>query len=194
MGIRPHLELKTFARKLRKNQTSAERRLWAKIRCRQLASLKFLRQYRIAGFILDFYCPSASLGIELDGSSHNGREDYDAFRDRKISRAGIKILRFPNHRAFNDMKAVLKEIEEAAKGRRYRPSAFAATWSNGRAIKARATAIAETREGKHAKPTSIPRLEAQAKSYTALAKQPKQSRWISRMDQHQKRLESKQAE
>jgi very-short-patch-repair endonuclease len=67
------------ARKLRKTQTPSERRLWQVLRNRKLLNFKFHRQYIVAGFILDFYCPVLKLGIEIDGKIHRLKENriYD---------------------------------------------------------------------------------------------------------------------
>jgi very-short-patch-repair endonuclease len=62
--------LKPLARELRKNMTDAEKRLWSKIRRKQLKKIQFYRQKNIGDFIVDFYCPAAKLIIELDGGQH----------------------------------------------------------------------------------------------------------------------------
>jgi very-short-patch-repair endonuclease len=66
----------------------------------------------IAGFIVDFYCASAQLAIEVDGSSHSGRQDYDSERDRALANLGIRTLRVPNESVANDLAEVLRKIEE----------------------------------------------------------------------------------
>ncbi len=62
--------LKPFARELRKNMTDAERRVWARIRRKQLKGCQLYRQKNIGAYIVDSYCPAAKLLIEIDGGQH----------------------------------------------------------------------------------------------------------------------------
>jgi len=75
---------KTIRQKLRNEAPSAEKVLWEKIRRRQINDLKFHRQYGIANFIVDFYCPKISLVIELDGDTHRqlGEPEKDQLREK----------------------------------------------------------------------------------------------------------------
>ena len=66
--------LRQFSRELRKNSTDAERRLWSKLRLRQLNGFQFYRQRIIVNYIVDFFCPKAKLVIEVDGSQHYSGE------------------------------------------------------------------------------------------------------------------------
>lgn len=65
---RKHLE--TYRKKLRKNATPAEKYLWKFIKKKQLEGRRFLRQHSILNYIVDFYCPSERLILELDGQGH----------------------------------------------------------------------------------------------------------------------------
>lgn len=82
-----------FAKRMRRNPTPSEARLWQRLRCKQIG-LKVQRQS--VGYIADFYVASKRLVIELDGSAHAGREEYDRRRDTAMRKAGFKVLRFPN--------------------------------------------------------------------------------------------------
>jgi len=97
-------------RKLRKQPTMAEERLWWILRNRLMLGFKFRRQYVFKGFILDFYCPQARLGIELDGGVHAKQQGYDQARQELIEDHGIKILRFKNNELFKKPIGVLKAI------------------------------------------------------------------------------------
>ena len=106
-------QLLANARELRKNQTDAEELLWQLLRRRQLNNLKFRRQHPLkTGFILDFYCAEAKLGIELDGGYHNDTEqqEYDAERTEIVNEYGINIIRFSNEEVLQDTENVLKKI------------------------------------------------------------------------------------
>ena len=79
-----HKTLKERRRDLRKNQTPAEKLLWKFISKDQISGLRFLRQYSVGPYILDFYCPKIRLGIEIDGSVHKEKEAriYDKDREK----------------------------------------------------------------------------------------------------------------
>ena len=68
------------ARRLRQNQTLAEKTLWTLLRNRRLGGFKFLRQVAIDRYFADFVCEAARVIVELDGPVHDGREDYDSRR------------------------------------------------------------------------------------------------------------------
>lgn len=104
--------LKNLARNLRKNMTDAERRLWSKVRRKQLKKFQFYRQKNIGDFIVDFYCPAAKLIVEIDGGQHYSEENmlHDEARDNYMSGLGFKILRFSNSDVFNNIEGVVKRI------------------------------------------------------------------------------------
>ncbi len=82
----------TKRRHLRKTATPAETILWEEIRNRKLGGLKFKRQYPVLGFILDFYCAEKSLGIELNGSIHDTKKEYDEWREKLIQESRVHLL------------------------------------------------------------------------------------------------------
>ncbi|MBK7811303.1 MAG: N-6 DNA methylase [Saprospiraceae bacterium] len=105
------------ARALRKNQTEAEELLWQLLRDRQLNSLKFRRQHPLkVGFVLDFFCSEAKLGIEVDGGYHTQKEqqEYDAERTKIINEYGIRIIRFTNEQVLLNTEQVLNDIASSA--------------------------------------------------------------------------------
>src|SRR5690349_4347190 len=101
--------LRTFRKNLRSNLTPAEARLWSMIKNSQLDGRKFRRQHSFSGYILDFYCSSEKLGIELDGEVHlNERAaQYDYERDLFLTYFGVRILRFENKWVFEEPEWVL---------------------------------------------------------------------------------------
>ncbi len=98
--------------KLRKNMTKAEKIIWQKIRDQQLEGYKFRRQYSVAEFILDFYCPKLKLAIEIDGESHFQATaiEYDQARQTFIEATGIRFLRFTNEDVDQNLDGVLETI------------------------------------------------------------------------------------
>lgn len=109
-----------YAKQLRKNQTSAEAYLWNSLRGYKLGT-KFRRQQVILGYIADFYSPEFGLVVEVDGSSHIGRENYDAVRDAAMKAKGIRVLRFTNEQVLKRHTQVLCTIEAELKNPVYTP-------------------------------------------------------------------------
>jgi very-short-patch-repair endonuclease len=98
------------ARELRGKSTDAERKLWRRLRNRQLEGLKFRRQVPLLGFYADFYCESANLVVELDGGQHAAQTEGDAMRTKVLQDAGILVLRFWNNEVLENLEGVLVEI------------------------------------------------------------------------------------
>ena len=102
-----------LARELRRRMTSEGRALWQALR-RNSLGLHFRRQQIIAGFIVDFYCHAAGLAVELDGTIHEGRVDYDAERERVLARLGVRVLRIRNDAVRRNLGSVVEQIAAAA--------------------------------------------------------------------------------
>lgn len=100
----------TNARSLRSNLTDAERRLWSRLRGRQLNGFKFRRQYPVAGYIADFACVESKLIVELDGGQHAEQAHYDEQRTRRIETNGYRVLRYWNDEVLKRTDDVLEDI------------------------------------------------------------------------------------
>lgn len=98
------------AKELRRKMTRAEKVLWGYLRGNKLGGVHFRRQQIIAGFIVDFYCDSAKLIVELDGKIHEHRAEEDAERDKILKSMGLQILRIKNEEVVNDLPIVLAKI------------------------------------------------------------------------------------
>ena len=109
--------LKPFRKDLRNKSTAAEAELWNHLKSKQLNGLKFRRQHSINNCIVDFFCASKNLIIELDGDSHGDyyRIEEDEQRDKDLFSQGFKILRFENRFVYQDIEWVKKEILKASK-------------------------------------------------------------------------------
>ena len=105
-------DLKKFSQKLRKSMTDAERRLWTRIRSKQLRNLQFYRQKIIGEYIVDFYCPKVNLIIELDGGQHYTEEgrQKDKFRDEFLAGLGLQVIRFSDRDVLTRIDSVLEKI------------------------------------------------------------------------------------
>lgn len=108
------------ARGLRQAQADAENKLWRRLRASQLNGYKFRRQHPIPPYIVDFYCKSANVVVELDGSQHD--EAVDAERTRYLEQQGLKVLRFRNNEALQQLDAVLTAILDAVENRTLTPN------------------------------------------------------------------------
>ncbi len=113
----PILTLKR-ARSLRRKMSLPEVLLWQAIRAKRLKGLAFRRQHPIGPYILDFYCSSALLCVEVDGLVHEGvrQSAHDARRDDWLAARNIRVLRIPAKDILNDerMEGVLASITRAA--------------------------------------------------------------------------------
>jgi very-short-patch-repair endonuclease len=103
---------------LRKNMPKAEQVLWSKIKNKQLDGHKFRRQYSVDQYILDFYCPQAKLGIEVDGPSHfrGSGTRSDEKRTLHMESYGIKVVRFTNNEIYENLEGVLNSILDSLTG------------------------------------------------------------------------------
>jgi very-short-patch-repair endonuclease len=104
---------KSRARKLRKNLTDVENKLWSRLRGRQLSGVKFRRQQPIGPFIVDFCCVERRLVVELDGGQHAERNTADERRTRLVERFGYRVLRFWDNELLSNLDGVLERINEA---------------------------------------------------------------------------------
>lgn len=96
------------ARRLRVDQTEAEKGLWARLSNRQLFGIKFKRQVPLDRYVVDFASAEAKLVVELDGSQHAGnRADV---RTRTLENMGYFVLRFWNNEVLTNPEGVLEEI------------------------------------------------------------------------------------
>jgi very-short-patch-repair endonuclease len=112
MRIQYNPQLKHMASNLRqRKRTYAERMLWYGLKNRQMMGYKFIRQKPIGNFIADFFCPELDLVIEIDGISHEGKEQYDQKRENYLKNLGLNVLRFTDEDVKNNTEGTLKEIQ-----------------------------------------------------------------------------------
>ena len=111
-----HSNLKPIARTLRKNMTRQERHLWYDFL--RNYPIHFYRQRVIEHYIVDFYCSSANLVIEVDGSQHYTveGEEYDRIRTDILKLHQLQVLRFSNWEIDNQFPSVCAKIDAAVKG------------------------------------------------------------------------------
>lgn len=114
------ISIKETVRALRRNQNSAEKVLWDRLRNRKLRNQKFVRQYPIIFgmgdenrfFVADFCCVIRKLIVEVDGGIHETQKEKDAVRDNVCQRLGYTVLRIKNEEVFSDIEKVLQKISQ----------------------------------------------------------------------------------
>ncbi len=111
-------EIKPARRSLRRNAPLAEKLIWHYIRKKQICGERFLRQYSVDYYVIDFYCPRLKLAVEADGPSHFSSIKaikYDEKRQKHLEDFGISFLRFTNEEIYQDLENVISKIEERVK-------------------------------------------------------------------------------
>ncbi len=104
--------IKLKARELRKNMTPQEIKLWQIIRNKQFYGYRFLRQYPIGNYIVDFVCISKKIVIEIDGGKHNQQKNivYDKNRTKYIESCGFSVIRFWNNEIDDNLDGVYLKL------------------------------------------------------------------------------------
>ena len=103
--------LRNRSRALRKAGVLSEVIFWKQVRAGTFWNIDFDRQRIIGSFIVDFYVKSLGLIIEIDGSSHNGKEEYDAMREQFLINLGLDVYRSSDFRVKHDLTNVMSELE-----------------------------------------------------------------------------------
>jgi very-short-patch-repair endonuclease len=105
--------MKEAARELRRHATRSETLLWSALRRQQLHGRRFRRQQPIGPFVVDFYCATEQLVVEVDGPIHDSREARDAERQRVLESLGLRFLRLPASLVEADLPQALSRIGAA---------------------------------------------------------------------------------
>ncbi len=118
MSVQKNDKLLSQARELRRDMTPQERKLWYLFLRKY--PVKVYKQRIIDSFVVDFYCASAKLVIELDGSQHytHQGQEYDAKRSASLSQYGLKVLRFSNTDVDQRFDEVCEKIHTTIQDRR----------------------------------------------------------------------------
>jgi adenine-specific DNA-methyltransferase len=112
--------LKVRARTLRRDATKAESLMWQIVRNRGVANAKFRRQHPVGGFVLDFYCDEAKLGIELDGARHRDAATVERAAERSrmlMDQHGVRVIRLWNGDLLQDKEKVIQVLHQALQER-----------------------------------------------------------------------------
>ena len=113
VGVLPYNKsLSGRARALRKAGVLSEVIFWKYVKNDTFWTIGFDRQRVIGNFIVDFYCKDLGLVIEIDGASHNDKEQYDAMREEFLIGLGLVVYRISDYRVKNDLDNVLRELAD----------------------------------------------------------------------------------
>lgn len=96
-------------RQLRNSSTPQEKLLWEQLKGKKLGH-KFIRQYSVDNYVVDFYCPAKRLAIELDGGIHLKTIKYDKHRTSYLEAFNIKVLKFRNSEIDSDIESAINKI------------------------------------------------------------------------------------
>ena len=105
-------KLKARAKSLRKAGNLSEVIFWKQVHKGLFWKIDFDRQRIIGNYIVDFYVKTLGLIVEIDGNSHDYKEEYDTIREEYLLSLGLKIFKVSDFRVLNDLDNVMKELEE----------------------------------------------------------------------------------
>jgi very-short-patch-repair endonuclease len=106
---------------MRKEPTAAERKLWGRIRRKQIGGVKFRRQVAIDRFIVDFCSPAMRLVIEVDGPTHADTQEADVVRQVVLESHGFEVIRFQNQAVLENIDGVVQVIYEVVERKKTPP-------------------------------------------------------------------------
>lgn len=100
-----------LAKNLRKNATKQEKHLWYDFL--KNYEIKFQRQKAIGEYIVDFYCPSLKIAIEVDGNQHYSKQGFenDKFRTKEIGKQGVQVIRITNQQIDNNFNWICEYLD-----------------------------------------------------------------------------------
>jgi very-short-patch-repair endonuclease len=107
------------ARRLRRNLSPPEARLWSRLRARTPETPIFRRQHPVGPYVIDFYCAKARLAVEVDGIGHDmgDRPQRDLRRDAWLWAQGVSVMRIPARQVMRAIDDVVDAIVRAATAR-----------------------------------------------------------------------------
>jgi very-short-patch-repair endonuclease len=116
--VKANLKLRDRANSMSKQMTKSEQILWFNILSKkQLGGYKFIKQKQVFNYIVDFYCSELLLVIEVDGSSHDDRLEYDTQRDGFLSGCGLEVIRISNGDVEKNLEGVNLYLMKVVKDR-----------------------------------------------------------------------------
>ncbi len=103
-------DLKEFARQMRNNLTKGEIKFWCELLRKRKSGYQIYRQKILLNYIVDFYCAKLKLVIELDGTSHLEKTEYDKVKDKDLEAFGLKVVRYNDLNVLNNFELIEKDF------------------------------------------------------------------------------------
>jgi very-short-patch-repair endonuclease len=110
-------KLKERAREKRNNSTKGEIKFWCELLRKRQSGYQFYRQKIISHFIVDFYCAKLKLVIEIDGTSHEEKIEYDKNREEILNSLGLKVIHYNDLTVLNNFELVEKNFKKQINSR-----------------------------------------------------------------------------
>ena len=110
-------DLKSRAGEMRNQSTKGEIKFWCELLRKRKSGYQFYRQKPIDHFIVDFYCPKLKLVIEIDGTSHLDKQEYDKQREEVLKSYGLFIARYDDLNVLYNFHLIEKDFNELLKQR-----------------------------------------------------------------------------
>ena len=111
MSLPYNPSLKERAKQLRRSGTLTEILLWNKLKRKRFLSLDFDRQKIIGNYIVDFYCAEKDVVIEIDGNSHDDKEEYDKNRDGYLESLELTVIHISDIDVKNNLEYVIERLK-----------------------------------------------------------------------------------
>ena len=111
-------ELKKRSREMRNNPTRAEEKFWEDLLKHKKTGYQFYRQKPLYHYIADFYSAKLKMVVEIDGSSHDDKEEYDENRDNLMNGYNLKVIRYRNDEVLEKSDKVKKDFNKQIKIRK----------------------------------------------------------------------------
>lgn len=105
-------KLNERAKEMRNNSTKGEIKFWCELLRNKKSGYQFNRQKTIHHYIVDFYSAKLKLVVEIDGTSHDGKEEYDEEREKLLNSLELKVLHYNDLKVLNNFHLVEKEFKE----------------------------------------------------------------------------------
>ena len=105
-------DLKDRAKEMSQNMTKAEQLVWFNLLESDKTGFKWTKQKVIDNYIVDFYCHTLGLVVEIDGDSHSEKQEYDEIRTKFLNNFNIDVIRFSNDEVYNNLDGVKLKLKE----------------------------------------------------------------------------------
>jgi very-short-patch-repair endonuclease len=110
--------LKEYARDMRNNSTKGEIKFWCELLRSRKSGYQFYRQKHLLNYIVDFYCAALKLVIEIDGTSHLDKQEYDANRDKDLGKLGLKVVHYNDMNVLHNFHLIESDFKKQLEARK----------------------------------------------------------------------------